>query len=63
MQDGQRLIQFTAPISRGSSGGALLDLYGRLIGICSSGIDEGQNLNLAVDSECIGMFAHQYIHE
>lgn len=47
------MIQFTAPTSHGSSGGALLDLYGTLIGIITAGFDDGQNLNLAVDCQAI----------
>lgn len=41
-------IQITAPISPGSSGGALIDKYGNLIGITCAGYTEGQNINLAV---------------
>ena len=41
-------IQTSAPISHGSSGGALLNTYGEVIGITSAGLDEGQNLNLAI---------------
>ncbi len=41
-------IQTTAPISHGSSGGALINDKGQLIGITSAGFDDGQNLNLAV---------------
>lgn len=44
----EALIQFTAPISYGSSGGALFDDSGRVIGITSSGFDDAQNLNFAV---------------
>lgn len=51
------MIQFTAPTSHGSSGGALLDLYGNLIGIITAGFDDGQNLNLAVDYKAILEFA------
>lgn len=51
------MIQFTAPISHGSSGGALLNCCGELIGICTGGIDEGQNLNLAVSYQHIRSFA------
>ncbi len=50
------MIQFTAPISHGSSGGALLNLYGEVIGISTAGIDEGQNINLAVGYEGINLF-------
>jgi hypothetical protein len=42
------LIQTTAPISPGSSGGGLFDQHGRLIGITTSSLREGQNLNFAV---------------
>ena len=50
------MIQFTAPVSPGSSGGALLDMYGRVIGICTAGISDGQNINLAVGYEYINTF-------
>ncbi len=51
------MIQFTAPISAGSSGGAVLNMQGELIGISTAGIDSGQNLNLAVSYEQILLFA------
>lgn len=54
--DHVNMIQFTAPTSHGSSGGALLNMYGELIGISSAGFDQGQNLNLAVDYTEIGKF-------
>ncbi|MCK8060349.1 MULTISPECIES: trypsin-like peptidase domain-containing protein [unclassified Fusibacter] len=41
------IIQITAPVSPGSSGGALLDEYGELIGITTF-LVEGQNLNFCV---------------
>lgn len=41
-------IQFTAPIAPGSSGGALLNTAGELIGITSSCVETGQNMNFAV---------------
>lgn len=50
------MIQFTAPISHGSSGGAVLNMYGEVIGISTAGIDSGQNINLAVGYESINMF-------
>lgn len=55
------MIQFTAPVSHGSSGGALLDLYGHLIGIVTAGYDSGQNLNLAVDYTTILRFLNDII--
>ena len=41
-------IQTSAPISSGSSGGALLNIYGDVIGITAATYVNGQNLNLAV---------------
>ncbi len=46
--DGLRYIQTSAPISHGSSGGALINDRGQLIGITSAMFADGQNLNLAV---------------
>lgn len=46
--NGVDMIQFTAPISGGSSGGALLNMFGEVIGISTAGFSKGQNLNLAV---------------
>ena len=46
--DGQSLIQFTAPISFGSGGSALLNALGQVVGVASSSFSYGQNLNLAV---------------
>jgi serine protease Do len=43
-----RLIQISAPISHGSSGGGLFDKAGRLVGITSAGFESGQNLGLAI---------------
>lgn len=50
------MIQFTAPISHGSSGGAVLNMFGEVIGVSTAGIDEGQNINLAVGYEFINTF-------
>lgn len=41
-------IQITAPISPGSSGGILIDEYGKVIGITNAGILEGENLGFAI---------------
>jgi S1-C subfamily serine protease len=45
---GYRLIQTSAAISSGSSGGGLFDDAGRLVGITTSKIDDGENLNFAI---------------
>ena len=47
-RDGKNYIQFTAPISHGSSGGALINSYGELVGITSNSVIEGENMNLAI---------------
>lgn len=47
--NGSELIQFTAPISSGSSGGGLFNSDGDLIGITTSQIIDAQNLNFAVN--------------
>lgn len=48
-----RVIQTTAPISPGSSGGPLFDAYGRLVGIMTFQHRSGQNLNFAVPADWI----------
>ena len=46
--EGSEYIQLDAPISSGSSGGALLDTTGRVAGITSATAIGAQNINLAV---------------
>lgn len=46
--DGTNYIQISAPISSGSSGGALVDDQGKVIGITAAVYYGGQNLNFAV---------------
>jgi len=47
------ILQFTAPISEGSSGGALFDDGGKVIGVTYASYIEGQNLNLAIPIELV----------
>jgi len=49
--DGMTFIQLDAAISTGSSGGALLDSYGRIVGVTTATLPGAQNINLAVPIE------------
>ena len=46
--DGTKLIQISAPISHGSSGGPVLNANGLLVGIAVGAFEDGQNLNFAI---------------
>jgi len=46
--DGQKLVQTTAAISGGSSGGGLFDAKGNLIGITTFKIRDAESLNFAI---------------
>jgi serine protease Do len=48
---GQHLVQTTAPISPGSSGGGLFDSAGNLIGITSFVLKNSQGLNFAIAAD------------
>lgn len=48
-----RLLQITAPISGGSSGGPVLDGNARVIGVATSSLRTGQNLNFAITTEYV----------
>lgn len=50
-QDGVPMIQTSAAISPGSSGGGLFDEYGRVIGITTFLLKDSQNLNFALPVE------------
>jgi len=48
---GVTIVQISAPISAGSSGGPLMTADGAVVGVTSSGFSDGQNLNFAIPSE------------
>ena len=52
-ESGMPIIQISAPISHGSSGGPLLSADGMVLGVTTSGIIKGENLGFAVPSERI----------
>jgi S1-C subfamily serine protease len=51
----ENLIQISAPISSGSSGGPVVNRDGEVIGVAVSSITSGQNLNFAVPSSLLAM--------
>ena len=46
--ENNRLMQITAPISAGSSGGPVIDANGELIGVSVGQLSEAQNINFAI---------------
>jgi S1-C subfamily serine protease len=57
-KDGTSVIQITAPVSPGMSGGPVFDLQGRLLGIVSAMLDKqrvplSENLNFAVRADAV----------
>ena len=50
---GYRLLQVTAPMSPGSSGGVLVDGQARALGIVVGSVTPGQNVNFAVPVESV----------
>jgi serine protease Do len=46
--EGGKFVQITAPISPGSSGGPLFNMAGEVVGITTSHLIGGENLNFAI---------------
>jgi len=59
LRDGRKLLQITAPISKGSSGSPVFNLKGEVIGVASFTLSEGQNLNFAVPSNAVKDLLHR----
>lgn len=53
------LIQNTAPISQGSSGGVLLNVYGQAIGTTCAYFAQGQNMNLAIPLDILSTLDYE----
>lgn len=50
---GIKLLQISAPISQGSSGGPLFNAFGQVIGVSTAVFTEGQNLNFGMPSNYV----------
>ena len=51
----ENLMQITAPISHGSSGGPVVNVRGEVIGVAVSQLRDGQNLNFAVPAPYLAL--------
>lgn len=56
----ERFLQTSTPIQPGNSGGPLLDMNGRVVGVTTSSIPSLQNVNFAVKSEVAAAFLDKH---
>lgn len=60
----ENFIQISCPIDHGSSGGALINAYGEVIGITTAGRDDsGANLNFAKDISLVRAAVNRLFHK
>ena len=53
LKGGRKLLQITAPVSKGSSGSPVFNRKGEVIGVASFTLSGGQNLNFAIPSNTV----------
>lgn len=63
MVDGQSLIQITAPVNPGMSGGPVFDNNGKVIGITSCLVPDAQNIGFCVPSQDFLTIQSDLMHE
>lgn len=56
---GGNILQLTAPISRGSSGGPVLNQKGEAVGVVTFQAARGQNLNFAISIDALEMLSEE----
>ncbi|MFO7899482.1 MAG: tetratricopeptide repeat protein [Planctomycetota bacterium] len=56
---GRKLLQVTAPLSEGSSGGPVLNEAGRVVGVAVATAEGGQNLNFAIPAPALAALIEQ----
>ena len=59
MPAGGKVLQLTAPISRGSSGGPVLNQEGEAVGVITFQAARGQNLNFAISVDALEMLSDE----
>lgn len=55
----ESVIQISAPISHGSSGGPVLNMRGEVVGVAAGGRDDGQNLNYALTGASLAVMSER----
>ncbi len=53
---GQHMIQISAPINPGSSGGPVINCHGQVIGVCTCMNNDAQNVNYIIASKQVKLF-------